>query len=194
MPENPDPTSEQNPWTLLSHRQVYDNDWIGLVEHQVLNPAGKPGIYGVVHYKNLAIGIIPVQGMDTWLVGQYRFPFGTYSWEIPAGGGARSESPEASASRELQEETGFKPAQLVLIQQMQLSNSVGDEVGLIYLATGLTKGPAQPTDEEQLQVQRVPLLEAIDRVYRGELTDSLTVAGLLKLDAMIARGTFTLPA
>jgi NAD-dependent deacetylase len=183
-----------NPWTLLSQREVYDNAWIRLVEHQVLNPAGKPGIYGVVHYKNLAIGVIPVQGMDTWLVGQYRFPFNAYSWEIVAGGGSRDESPEEGARRELLEETGLMASRLELIQEMQLSNSVGDEVGLIYLATGLVQQTARPTDDEQLEVARIPLREAIERVYRGELTDSLTVAGLLKLEAMMARGAFTLPA
>jgi|GEM_PF-18466 len=183
-----------NPWTLLSQREVYDNAWIRLVEHQVLNPAGNPGIYGVVHYKNLAIGVIPVQGMDTWLVGQYRFPFNAYSWEIVAGGGSRDESPEDSARRELLEETGLVASRLVLLQEMQLSNSVGDEVGLIYLATGLTQQTASPTEEERLEVERLPLREAIERVYRGELTDSLTVAGLLKLDAMMVRGAFTLPA
>jgi ADP-ribose pyrophosphatase len=178
----------RNPWTSLSQRELYDNPWIRVTEHQILNPAGQPGIYGVVHFKHLAIGILPVQDGYTWLVGQHRFPLQAYSWEIPEGGGPLSEDPEHSARRELQEETGLIARELLLIQRLQLSNSVSDELGLIYLATGLEQGPACPTDDEELEVVRVPLEEAFARVHSGELTDSLTVAGLLKLENMMLKG------
>ena len=197
MTEYPDPEplnqEEENPWIITGQRAVYDNPWISLTEHDVVNPGGNPGIYGVVHYKHYAIGIIPLQGLDTWLVGQHRFPFNQYSWEIPAGGGHREESPLMAAQRELAEETGLKAREWKVIQRMQLSNSVSDEEAIIFLATGLTAGLSSPTEEEKLQVVKLPLSEAIDRVYSGELTDSMTVAGLLRLDSMIKRGLLRLP-
>src|ERR1700757_758785 len=96
-----------NPWTILGEKKVYDNKWIGITEYDVINPNGGKGIYGKVHFKNLAIGILPLdEELNTWLVGQYRFTLNAFSWEIPEGGGA-AEDPLGSASRELLEETGL---------------------------------------------------------------------------------------
>ena len=83
-----------NPWTVLSEKVIYDNKWIGITEFQVINPSGGKGIYGKVHFKNLAIGILPLdEEGNTWLVGQYRFPLDLYSWEIPEGGCPAGEHP-----------------------------------------------------------------------------------------------------
>src|SRR3546814_12030271 len=84
---------KKNPWKILGETNVYDNPWIKLTEYAVLNPAGNRGIYGKVSFKNTAIGILPLdEQLNTWLVGQYRFPLDKWSWEIPEGGGpARSE-------------------------------------------------------------------------------------------------------
>ncbi|MEM6723516.1 MAG: NUDIX hydrolase, partial [Bacteroidota bacterium] len=98
----------ENPWTKLSEALQYDNPWIRITEHQVLNPNGNPGIYGVVHFKNVAIGIVPLdEEYNTWLVGQYRYTLEQYSWEIPEGGGPLGTDPLKSAKRELLEETGI---------------------------------------------------------------------------------------
>lgn len=178
-----------NPWKIESSKDIYSNPWISLTEFQVLNPAGNKGIYGKVHFKNLAIGVIPVDKEGyTWLVGQYRFPLEAYSWEIPEGGGQIDISPEESASRELLEETGLIAQKMVCIQKMYLSNSVSDELALIFLATELSAGKADPEDTEQLEVVRIPLEEAFARVHSGEITDSMSVAGLLKLELMMLKG------
>jgi len=178
-----------NPWQIQSSKEIYSNPWISLTEFQVLNPAGNKGIYGKVHFKNLAIGIIPVDNEgNTWLVGQYRFPLEAYSWEIPEGGGQVDVSPEESASRELLEETGLTAQKMVCIQKMYLSNSVSDELALIFLATELSAGKADPEETEQLEVIKIPLVEAFARVHSGEITDSMSVAGLLKLELMMLKG------
>src|SRR6476646_7830329 len=102
-----------NPWTTLYSRQVYDNPWISVREDQVLRPDGSPGIYGVVHFKNRAIGVLPVEDDGSiWLVGQHRYPLNAFSWEIPEGGCPEGESPDAAARRELTEETGLSAASL----------------------------------------------------------------------------------
>jgi 8-oxo-dGTP pyrophosphatase MutT (NUDIX family) len=170
----------QNPWTTLGSRLVYDNPWIAVREDQVLRPDGHPGIYGVVHFKNRAIGVIPVDEQGRiWLVGQYRYPLNRYSWEIPEGGGPEDEPAEVSALRELREETGLIAGQLELFSVSHLSNSVSDEVAYIYRATELTAGTSAPEGTERLQVRRVEWREAWAMLQRGEITDSLSVIALL---------------
>ena len=96
-----------NPWITHSTRQVYENPWISVSENKVTNPGGGPGIYGVVHFKNRAIGVIPVdEEGNTWLVGQFRYTLGAFEWEIPEGGCPEEEAPADAAKRALREETG----------------------------------------------------------------------------------------
>lgn len=176
----------QNPWQTHSRRIVYDNPWIQVTHREVTNPSGNPGIYGVVHFKNLAVGIIPVdEHGNTWLVGQYRYPLDRYSWEIPEGGGPKGADPLASAQRELLEETGLTARRWQKLLDVDLSNSVSDEEGILFLATDLEQGDAQPEETEQLQVRKLPLREAIGMVLRGEITDSLSVIGLLHADHLL---------
>lgn len=177
---------EQNPWIITSEKEVYHNNWIGLTEYQVINPAGNPGIYGKVHFKNLAIGIFPLDAeWNTYLVGQYRFPLQQYSWEIPEGGCPLGSSPLDSAKRELLEETGLKASKWREIQQMHLSNSVSDELGIIYLAQNLEQFEAEPEETEQLIVRKVPFNTVYQMVCDGQITDSLTVAAVLKVKLML---------
>lgn len=175
----------QNPWTTLSTKEIYANPWIQLEEHQVLNPSGGKGIYGKVHFKNLAIGVIPIfENGDTILVGQYRYPLNSYSWEIPEGGGLLNIDPIVSAKRELLEETGLTANKWTKLLEMHLSNSVSDELSIIYLAEMLTEGIAEPEETEQLQIKRLPLLDAIDLVLNGSITDAMSVAALLRLKVL----------
>lgn len=177
---------EENPWQIISEKQVYDNQWIGLTEYQVINPAGNPGIYGKVRFKNTAIGVLPLDDeMNTYLVGQYRFPLGQYSWEIPEGGGPLGTDPLDSAKRELLEETGLKADNWTELQRMHLSNSVSDELCIIYLARGLKQFEAEPEDTEQLVVKKVPFDEAYRMVTDGSITDAITVAAVLRFRLMM---------
>ena len=172
----------KNPWKTNSIKSVYENDWIALEHHEVLNPSDNPGIYGKIHFKNIAIGIIPVdEEGNTWLVGQYRYPLDQFSWEIPEGGGPLNIAPIDSAKRELLEETGISANEWTSIQEIHTSNSVSDEFGIIFLAKQLQFGEAKPDDNEELTVKKLPLKEALRMVLDGEITDSLSVAGILSL-------------
>lgn len=174
-----------NPWKTLSSEKIYDNPWISLTEHQVINPGGGNGIYGEVHFKNLAIGIIPLdEEKNTWLVGQFRYPLKQYSWEIPEGGGKLNEDPLVSAKRELLEETGIDAAEWQEIQKIHLSNSVSDELGIIYLARQLSFGKSSPEESEDLIVRKLPFETAYQMVLNGEITDSLSVAAILKVKVL----------
>ncbi len=181
--------NEINPWKILSSEVKYDNPWINVTEHQVINPRGGKGIYGKVHYKNLAIGIIPLDDdMNIWLVGQYRFVLNQYSWEIPEGGGKFDVEPVESAKRELREETGLIASKWTEIQRMHLSNSVGDEHAIIFLAQALTLGAAEPEETEDLRIKKIPFQKAYQMVLDGTITDSMAVAGILKVKLLMLEG------
>jgi 8-oxo-dGDP phosphatase len=178
-----------NPWTILSSERKYDNNWIRVTEHQVLNPAGGPGIYGVVHFKNKAIGVVALDAdYNIYLVGQYRFPLEQFSWEIPEGGGPHEEDALLAAQRELLEETGLVAAEWTPIVHMHLSNSVSDESGVVYLARQLEQREAEPEDTEQLFVKKMPFEEAYQLVKRHEITDSLSIAAIMKVKLMLLEG------
>ena len=174
------PTDPANPWTTRGSRVVYTNPWIKVREDQIVRPDGQPGIYGVVQFQNKAVGVLPVDADGSvWLVGQYRYPLGLYSWEIPEGGGPIGEDPETTARRELREETGLVAGHLEPISLTHLSNSVSDEVAHLYRATELTPGPSEPEGTERLQVSRISWDEAWEMVRGGTITDAMSVIALL---------------
>lgn len=171
----------ENPWKTKHIQTIYENPWIRLENHDIINPAGKDGVYGKVHFKNLAMAIIPLdQDGFTWLVGQFRYTLNEYSWEIPMGGGPMGEEPLAAAKRELKEETGLTAEKWTEIMKIHTSNSVTDEVGFIYLAEDLTLGETEFEETEIIQVKRVLFSEALNWVMEGKITDSISVAGILK--------------
>lgn len=174
------------PWRRKSAREVYDNPWVRLTHEEVITPAGTDGIYGVIHFKSRAIGIIPVDELGfTWLVRQFRYTLNQPLWEIPMGGGKLQEDPLAAAQRELAEETGLRAASWREVMRLHVSKSVTDEEGVVYLATGLTAGEcALEHSEADLEVLRLPLREAIDWVMEGKITDVISCAGLLKVHVL----------
>jgi 8-oxo-dGTP pyrophosphatase MutT (NUDIX family) len=198
--ENPSlPVDKANPWITLASRLVYENPWISVREDRVIRPDGAQGIYGVVQFKNRAVGVLPVDDHGRiWLVGQYRYPLQAYSWEIPEGGSPPSESLEETAGRELREETGLIAERLELVACAHLSNSVCDEVGYVFRATGLVRGSAAPEGTERLVVRRFDWQDALSMLKRGEVTDSLSVIALwqeavLRLEALRFVGPRTIP-
>ncbi|RZK62834.1 MAG: NUDIX hydrolase [Hymenobacter sp.] len=176
-----------NPWQTLSTADVYQNPWIRVRQDQIINPKGGAGVYGVVSMKNKAIGIVPLDDEgNTWLVGQYRYTLNEYTWEIPMGGGPVELDVLESAQRELREETGLAAARWTRIARLHTSNSVTDEEGFVYLAEGLTQGEWEPEESEDLRVWKLPLAQAVAMVMRDEITDAISVSGLLKAEKFLA--------
>lgn len=170
-----------NPWKTLSLKEVYDNRWINVSHHEVINPSGGNGIYGVVHFKNLAIGILAIDEDDmVYVVGQYRYAINQYSIELPEGGGPHDEDPLKAAQRELLEETGLKAEHWELFLTMHLSNSVTDEKAIIYLAKSFTQHSNALEETEDITVVKMPFGELLNKILIGEITDAITVAAVLK--------------
>jgi len=181
---------ELNPWTTLKIKEVYDNPWINVTHRDVLNPSGQNGIYGRVHFKNAAVGIIPLdENYNTWIVGQYRYTIEKYSWEMPEGGGPLAENPIITAKRELLEETGIIAKKWTKIIEIYTSNSVTDEIGIAYVAQDLKFGNPQPEACEKLEIKKLPFTDVVEMIMKGEITDAFTVAAILKTDMLIKRNS-----
>jgi len=169
-------------WKKLDSKIVYDNPWITVREDHVLNPGGGENQYGHVHFKNMAIAIVPLdQDRNTWLVGQDRYTLGAYSWEVPMGGATGNETPLAAAKRELKQETGLTAATWTEIMRLHLSNSITDEQGFVFTAEDLTEGEPECDETEVLDVRKMPLTEALKMVDCGEITDAVSVAAILRI-------------
>lgn len=181
--------SEKNPWQTLKTELKFETPWISVSKHDVINPAGNPGLYGVVTFKNLAIGVLPLdKDNNTWLVGQWRYPLEQYSWEIIEGGGPHDVEPVESAKRELKEEAGIIASDYTELCRMHTSNSATDEYAIIYLARDLEFTEAEPEESEDLQVKKVPFNKAYEMVMNGEITDSLSMVAILKTKILIDQG------
>jgi len=169
-------------WKTKTSTVAYENPWIKISHEEVITPKGTNGIYGVVHFKNTAIGIVPIDDEgNTWLVKQSRYTLNQYTWEIPEGGCPHGEEPINAAKRELEEEVGVKANQWQELMRMHLSNSVTDELCVVFVAKDLYAGTQQLESTEDIEYKKVPLTEAIDMVKRGEITDGISVAALLRV-------------
>jgi 8-oxo-dGTP pyrophosphatase MutT (NUDIX family) len=166
------------PWRRRSRTTAYRNPWIEVHHDEVDRPDGSPGIYGVVHFENAAVGVVAV-GDDgrILLVGQHRYPLDEYSWEIPEGG-ADPDAMLEGARRELREETGYEAASWRQLCRLSLSNSVTDECGALYVATGLRPGTADPDPSEDLALRWASLPEILAEIDAGSIHDVMTIAAI----------------
>ena len=179
----------RGPWHINQTTNVYDNPWLTVEDHAVTRPDGEQGQYGVVHFKNRAIGVLPIDDQGhTWIVGQHRFPMDLYSWELPEGGGPLDEPVLDSAKRELAEETGLTAAHFHPLLDCYLSNSVTDERCLCYLAWDLTQGDASPEGTEILEKRRISFVDLLADVISGKITDSLTIMMVMSAYIKAERG------
>lgn len=183
-------TGDGNPWRVRAVRRPFENPWFAIDEHDVVHPDGSDGYYGVIRVRRLAVGVLPIDAQgNVHLVGQWRFPLGRYSWEMPEGGAEPGEEPQSCARRELAEETGLRAERFDEILRMDLSNSITDEQAIIYLATGLTPGPKAPEPSERLKHMTAPFVEALSCAADGRITDAMTVAALLRTHHMLTTGS-----
>ena len=151
-------------------------------EDEVTNPGGGRNQYGHVQFKNVAVGILPIDADGfTRLVGQSRYTLDQHSWELPMGGAPLGEDPLQAAQRELREETGLTASDWHELMRLHLSNSITNEIGIVYVATDLSQGENALEETEDIEVRRLPLREAVDMARRGEITDAMSAAALFRI-------------
>jgi 8-oxo-dGTP pyrophosphatase MutT (NUDIX family) len=178
-PEHPDP------YTILDRRMIYDSPWIRVREDRYQHRKGASGRYAVCGFQRMACGVLALDDQDrVVLVGQWRYPLETYTWELPEGGGDEGESPFEAIRRELAEEAGLCARNWEPLCFFHPSNSSTDEEAFLFLATDLTPTDThQAEDNEELLLHREPFGDCLKRILSGELTDSLTAMALLALQA-----------
>ena len=175
------------PWTRLSVSTPYANPWIQVEHHEVIDPSGHPGIYGVVRFLHRALGCVPLHDDGTvTLVGQHRYPLDLWLWEIPEGGGDPAADPLSEMKRELSEEAGLSAEEWVPLGVLHTSNSVSDEVAHLWLARGLREGVRSlDSTEGDMRTWRVPFPEALAMAMDGRITDAISVAALSRAAAWL---------
>jgi 8-oxo-dGTP pyrophosphatase MutT (NUDIX family) len=183
-----------NPWIVKGVTHAFENDWFRIDEHDVIRPDGAKGYYGVIRIRRLAVGVLPID-VDgrVYLVGQWRFPLGRYSWEMPEGGAEPGEDARGCAERELAEETGLAAASWTQVLEMDLSNSLTDERAVMFIATDLSPGVAQPDPTEVLKTRTAHFLDVLGRVADGRIRDAMTVATVLRAHHMAVTGRLPAP-
>jgi 8-oxo-dGTP pyrophosphatase MutT (NUDIX family) len=170
------------PWTRRSREVAYDNPWITIWHDEVARPDGSPGIYGVVHFANLAVGAVVLDDEDrVLLVGQHRYTLDAYSWELPEGGVPDGEPAVDGARREVREETGVEADGWREIVRFHLSNSISDEAGVLFAARARTHGAPSPEPSEELEIRWLPFDEALAMTTDGRITDAMTIMGLQRV-------------
>ena len=177
------------PWVRRKRRTVYENAWVTVWHDEVTRPDGLPGIYGLVHFANLAVGVAVLDDDDRLLlVGQHRYALDAMSWEIPEGGVPPGESPLEGAARELREETRVEAADWRELARLHLSNSVSDEVAVVFSAKAVAHGEADPDGTEELEVRWLPFEDALAMTLDGRITDAVTVVAIERLALLRRQG------
>jgi 8-oxo-dGTP pyrophosphatase MutT (NUDIX family) len=172
-------------WKKINSQIVFENDWMTVRDDQVINPGGGENQYGHVHFKNKAVAIVPLDDdMNTWLVGQDRYTVNTFTWEIPMGGAPLAEDPLIAANRELKEETGLRASRWSRVMNLHTSNSITDEEAIVYVAQGLTQGEPEFEETENIEIRKLSLTDALNMVFRGEITDAISCAALLRVSTL----------
>jgi 8-oxo-dGTP pyrophosphatase MutT (NUDIX family) len=171
------------PWVRRSRTVAYENPWIRVLHDEVTRPDGTPGIYGLVQMHNAAVGVVAIDERDrVVLVRQHRYALDHVSWEIPEGGVPRHEKPLEGARRELREEAGVEAATWRELCRIHLSNSITDELGTLYVATGLRTVPQElEPSEADLAVEWLPFDAALAMTLDGRITDALSVIALQRV-------------
>jgi ADP-ribose pyrophosphatase len=189
MTHTHDRTDQSDPFTTLSTQTTYENPWIRVEHQEVLRPDGQPGVYGIVHFTNRAIAVLPIEeNGDTYLIGQWRRPLERWSWEIPEGGVPFEEDIEVGARRELEEEAGLIAGTMVKIAEFDVSNCVCDEVGVGFLAYELSQGIMSPDPTEVLSIRRIHFTHVLDEIDQGIIRDAPTLVTVLRAHQLAITG------
>lgn len=156
---------------------MYENPWIKVHEDTTITPDGKPGLYGWVESKSPAVFVVPVDNEGfTYIINQERYTRKRFGWEGVAGR-TDGETYDIAAKRELFEETGIKAAKVTILNEIEIANGTTSFSGAICLAQNLREtNSAIDAAEGISEVRKLPLIEVVSMIMRGEINDSQTIA------------------
>jgi 8-oxo-dGTP pyrophosphatase MutT (NUDIX family) len=169
-------------WTVHGRRSIYDSSWISLDLVDVELPDGQRFEQHVVRMARPVAGAAIVDVTDrVLLMWRHRHITDTWGWEIPTGRVEEGETPEQAATREVEEETGWRPGPLHLIVASQPSNGSMDAVHYLFSGESATYiGP--PSDStESGRIEWIRLAEVSERINKGEIVSGPTLISLLYL-------------
>jgi 8-oxo-dGDP phosphatase len=191
-------TGDRHAFEVVSTKDIHIGRVVGLRLDEVTMPGGGTALREVVEHLG-AVAVVALDEEDrVVLIHQYRHPVGRRLWELPAGLlDVTGESPVSTAARELEEEVDLAAAEWSTLIDVAASPGFTDEVVRVFLARGLTQAArtAPEGDEEaDIVVARIPLTEAITKIFTGEIINASTVAGLLATQAVLAGTASARPA
>jgi len=173
----------------LERKSIFEGKILRVYLDRVRLPNGKEAEREVVLHWG-AVGMVPLdEDGHIFLVRQFRHATGKDLVEIPAGKLAAGEDPLDCARRELMEEIGYSAGEWTKLAAFYTSPGFSDETLHLFLARGLLAGKANPDEDEFLEIMRVPLVESMAMITRGEIEDSKTICGLA-LTSLLLRGEY----
>jgi len=162
----------------LYTNKVYEGRIVNLRVDGVLLPSGRKTLREVVEHAP-AVGILAVtEDERILLVRQYRYAVGECLVEVPAGIVEAGETPEATAKRELMEETGYKPGKLVEICRVYPSPGFSNEIIILFLATELVEESLEQDDDENIEAALFTKEEIMEMVEEGKIRDGKTLLAI----------------
>jgi ADP-ribose pyrophosphatase len=171
--------------TTLHTEQIYKGRVVNLVVLDVRLPNGEESKRELIRHPG-AVAIVALdETRNVLLVRQYRIAAGRVLREIPAGTLEPDEPPLDCAVRELQEETGYRPGRLEALGGMYVAPGYTTEYIHVFLATDLSESRLAADSDEFIEVDRVPLADAVGLIERGEIVDGKSIIGLLKVARML---------
>ncbi|MFC0112661.1 NUDIX domain-containing protein [Kibdelosporangium aridum] len=190
--------TERHAFDVVSTKDIHIGRVVGLRMDEVRMPGGGTAMREVVEH----LGAVAVVALDedgkVVLIHQYRHPVGRRLWELPAGLlDVEGESPATTAARELEEEANLSASEWSVLVDVAASPGFTDEVVRVFLARGLTEANrTEPEGDEEadIVVERIPMADAVAKVFSGEIVNASTVAGLLAAQAVLGGQATPRPA
>ncbi|AGL01362.1 NUDIX domain-containing protein [Desulfoscipio gibsoniae] len=170
------------PEKIIESEKVFTGRVIAVRKDRIQLPDGGKSIREVVSCADAVAVVALTDGGEVLMVKQYRHPAGKELWEIPAGKIEAGEYPLHCAQRELEEETGYRAQNWRQVYSFYTSPGFCTEQLHLFLASDLTKYDQKLDQDEFIEVEKIPLSEAVQMAGKGKIVDAKTIIGLLAAD------------
>lgn len=169
-----------NPIETISSRTAFECAWYRVQVSEIVLPDGARGAYNVVDVPPCAFVVPVTADNEIILIHQFRYPIGTWVWEVPAGAIHENETMLESAQAELREEVGGTSDAWTYLGQFQTANGRSNEVAYLYLARNVVvSGETAHEAAEIMTVHPTPIDRAVEMVMNNEIEDAPSALAIL---------------